>query len=44
MIHNCVYKKCVHGVYLVVVPEPFPVSQSWRGGVTGNLQNVRFNR
>ena len=30
---------CVCVVYLVVVPEPFSVSQSWRGGVTGNLQN-----
>ena len=26
-------------VYLVVVPEPFSVSQSWGGGVTGDLQN-----
>ena len=32
------------GVYLVVVPEPFSVSQSGRGGVTGNLQNTRLNR
>ena len=29
---------CVCDVYLVVVPEPFSVSQSWGGGVTGNLQ------
>ena len=31
-------------VYLVVVPEPFSVSQSWGGGVTGDLQNTRINR
>ena len=29
---------CMCGVYLVVVPEPFFVSQSWGGGVTGDLQ------
>ena len=36
-------RACVRvcGVYLVVVKEPFSVSQSWRGGVTGNLQNTK---
>ena len=34
---------CMWDVYLVVVPEPFSVSQSWGGGVTGNLQNNKYD-
>ena len=29
---------CMWDVYLVVVPEPFSVSQSWGGGMAGDLQ------